>query len=217
MAVATKTLLALTAGDLMTHELIVIPQEMTLREAARRLSEAQVSGAPVVDPAGRCVGVLSAADFVRSAAAQAVAAGTGHALPRSCPFWEYVRGADDKVRVVCSLPPGVCPLQMREKVPGQRDRVLCTEPHAVATDWQVVELEALPPDEVRSRMTADPVTVRPETPLGTLAEMMLDADIHRVIVTDEGQRPVGVVSSTDILAALARHAATRRKGKRKPS
>jgi len=33
--------------------------------------------------------------------------------------------------------------------------------------------------------------------------MMIDAHIHRVIVVDEQQRPVGVVSSTDILSAVA--------------
>jgi CBS domain-containing protein len=34
--------------------------------------------------------------------------------------------------------------------------------------------------------------------------MMRDAHIHRVIVVDDRGRPVGVVTSTDILAAVAR-------------
>jgi predicted transcriptional regulator len=38
--------------------------------------------------------------------------------------------------------------------------------------------------------------------MSDLARMMLDAHIHRVIVVDEQNRPVGVVSSTDILAAV---------------
>jgi predicted transcriptional regulator len=36
--------------------------------------------------------------------------------------------------------------------------------------------------------------------------MMMDAHIHRVIVVDSENRPIGVVSSTDILAAVARAA-----------
>jgi CBS domain-containing protein len=36
-----------------------------------------------------------------------------------------------------------------------------------------------------------------------LARAMLDAHIHRVIVVDELQRPIGIVSTTDILAAVA--------------
>ena len=56
---------------------------------------------------------------------------------------------------------------------------------------------------VRDWMTADPVTVPPETPIRQLARAMVDAHIHRVIVTDARGRPVGVVSSTDVLAAVA--------------
>ena len=41
------------------------------------------------------------------------------------------------------------------------------------------------------------------TPIRELAREMSDADIHRVIVVDEQERPIGVVSSTDVLAAMA--------------
>ena len=50
---------------------------------------------------------------------------------------------------------------------------------------------------------ADIVTVGPQTPLSKLARTMIDAHIHRVIVVDEERRPIGVVSSTDVLAAVA--------------
>jgi CBS domain-containing protein len=73
----------------------------------------------------------------------------------------------------------------------------------VLADWQVVDAEALPADEVRQYMTADPVAAAPDTPVRALARMMLDAHVHRVIVVDGGRRPVGVVSTTDVLAALA--------------
>ncbi len=53
-------------------------------------------------------------------------------------------------------------------------------------------------------MTPDPVLVLPETPLGELAQMMIDAHIDRLIVVAEDRRPLGVVSSTDVLAAVAR-------------
>jgi CBS domain-containing protein len=56
---------------------------------------------------------------------------------------------------------------------------------------------------VRDYMTHDPVMVPLTTPLQKLARMMLDAHIHRVVVVDPSQRPVGVVSSTDVLAAVA--------------
>lgn len=34
--------------------------------------------------------------------------------------------------------------------------------------------------------------------------MMVDVHIHRLIVAGEDRRPVGIVSSTDVLAAVAR-------------
>jgi CBS domain-containing protein len=58
-------------------------------------------------------------------------------------------------------------------------------------------------DEAVSRhMTADPVMASPATPITRLARMMIDAHIHRVVVVDEGRRPLGMVSSTDVLAAV---------------
>ena len=64
MQATTKTFLALTAADLMTAPVMTIPQDMSLREAARLLSGSHISGAPVVDTEGQCVGVLSSSDFV---------------------------------------------------------------------------------------------------------------------------------------------------------
>jgi len=52
-------------------------------------------------------------------------------------------------------------------------------------------------------MTANVVTVGSQMLLAELARTMIDAHIHRVIVVDEERRPIGVVSSTDVLAALA--------------
>ena len=53
-------------------------------------------------------------------------------------------------------------------------------------------------------MTPDPVTVGEDTPLTELAQRMVDAHVHRVVVVDRRYRPVGIVSSTDILAGIAR-------------
>src|SRR5262249_13415040 len=68
MTVTTKPLLALTAADLMSAPVRTIPQHMPLREAARLLAREQIGGPPVPAPAGRCVGMLSATDFLRRVA-----------------------------------------------------------------------------------------------------------------------------------------------------
>ena len=157
MFTTLKPLFMMTAGDLMTAMVVTIPQDMSLRGAARRLMEFQVSGAPVVDSEGRCVGVVSAGDFLRWAC----------------------------------------------KEPGARNHRSSAE--CVCSSWQIVEPDEVPNDlAVRTYMTADPVTVIRATPVHKLAQMMLDAHIHRLIVVDKEHRPIGIVTSTDILAAVTR-------------
>jgi CBS-domain-containing membrane protein len=59
--------LTMTAGQVMTRHLYSINESATLREAAAFLTEKGISAAPVINEAGRPVGVLSLADIVRSA------------------------------------------------------------------------------------------------------------------------------------------------------
>ena len=148
-----KPLASLTAADLMSRNLVLIPREMSLQGAARLLSHAQVSGAPVVDDQGRCVGVLSTTDFLH-----------------------WVENGNTR---------------------QQPKEAVC---HA----WKIFGNEASPTDTVGCFMTADPVIVAAGASIGALAQMMLDARIHRVIVVDHHQRPIGIVSSTDVLAAVVR-------------
>ncbi len=157
----TQGLFELTAGDLMSHEVITIPQDMSLPAAARELAQAQVGGAPVVDAEGRCIGVFSTSDLARRSRL--------------------------KKRATLRAP----------AIPG-----------CVCSDWEVVEhdWDTLPAESVSWYMTADPVLVAPETRIGELARMMVDAHIHRLAVAGADRRPTGIVSSTDVLAALARAA-----------
>jgi CBS domain-containing protein len=159
MTTASKPLLTLTAADLMSPTVMTIPRDMSLRQAAHLLAQADISGAPVTNAEGHCVGVISARDFVSWAER-----GKGTA-----------RKGSGGVECVCSA-------------------------------WQIVPSETLPEDVVANYMTANPVTITPGILIGALAQMMIDAHIHRVIVLDRVGRPIGVVSSTDVLAAVARAA-----------
>jgi CBS domain-containing protein len=159
MLATMRPLLASVASELMNPTLVSIPEEMSLQAAAHELAQAHVSGAPVVDARGRCVGVLSAQDFVTWA---------------------------EK---------GSRPTDRRQET---RD--------CFCSAWHIPEAETLPEDAVCHYMTRDPVTAVPSTPIGTLAQMMVDAHIHRIVIVDRGGRPVGIVSSTDVVAAVARAA-----------
>ena len=158
MLTSTKSLLDLTAFDLMSRDVVTIPQSMSLRAAVHMLAQAQISGAPVVDDRGRCVGMLSATDLMR---------------------W-VDRG--EQIRPEPSLAFSGC----------------------MCCDWEIVDLHLLPPDAVSRFMTPDVVTASSDAPIGKLARWMLDAHIHRIVITDGQGKPVGMVSSTDILAAVAR-------------
>lgn len=161
MLTSTKSLLDLTAFDLMSRDVVTIPQSMSLRAAVHMLAQAQVGGAPVVDDGGRCVGMLSATDLVR---------------------W-VDRG--ELIRPEPSLAFSGC----------------------MCCNWEMVDLHLLPPDAVSRFMTPDVVTASSDAHIGKLARWMLDAHIHRIVITDAQGKPVGMVSTTDILAAVAREQA----------
>lgn len=55
---------------------------------------------------------------------------------------------------------------------------------------------------VQDFMTEDPVTVGPDTPIAAIAREMAEAHIHRVIVVDDGQFPIGIITSLDLLGAF---------------
>jgi CBS-domain-containing membrane protein len=200
MSELENPLLALTAGDLMSRDVKTIGADMPLREAALTLARWEVHGAPVVDDRGQCIGVLSVSDLARWAA------GAGQAqsrLPQTCSFQGKCREPGGRETTLCRLPEGICPLQrLREMADGQL-ALGCVEPNSVPTDWQMVELESLPGDSVRDFMTTIVIATEPETPVPELARLMLEQQIHRLLVLDAQRRPVGVVAVNDLLQVLA--------------
>ena len=55
---------------------------------------------------------------------------------------------------------------------------------------------------VRDLMTSRPLTIAPDAEVKEAAQQMLYADVHRLFVT-EGERLIGVISTTDIMRGLA--------------
>jgi CBS domain-containing protein len=193
----------LAASDLMTRQVVRLTEDMPLREAACLLLKNQISGAPVVNGQGKCVGVLSALDFVRCVVQRDSIPKTASApWPITCPFQLKHPVPNGHEVTLCILPPGACPVQVEQQGPEEQKLITCSQPHCVLADWQVVGVEKSPAAQVRHFMTTDPVTVGPETPVRILARFMIDAHVHRLIVVDE-ERPIGIVSSTDVLAAVA--------------
>ena len=55
---------------------------------------------------------------------------------------------------------------------------------------------------VRDLMTPGPITIAPDAEVKEAAQKMLHADVHRLFVSD-GERLIGVISTTDIMRAVA--------------
>jgi CBS domain-containing protein len=156
MLSANKPLLRLVATDLMSESPVVLPEDLSLKGAARLLAREGVTGAPVVNSEGKCVGVLSTTDFMEHM--NRARAGAGEGTPDSGYY----------------------------------------------APWQMVDPEELPDEMVCNCMTRDPVMVTANATLAELAHKLIDAHIHRVVVVDRDNKPIGVVSTMDIVAAVAR-------------
>lgn len=147
---AIERLLALRVEDLMNREVMTVSEDESMADAAQRLARFEITGAPVVDDCGRCVGVLSASDFVGKEA-------------------------------------GLHPVEtMMVK----------------NTLHEPFHLERMRDDRVEAHMTPVVQTISPRASLLQAARVLCGEHIHRLVVLDQDQRPVGIVSSLDLLAAL---------------
>lgn len=74
-------------------------------------------------------------------------------------------------------------------------------------DEQAGESEGLDADTeptVEDCMTESAVTARPDDSVASVARKMAEAHVHRVVVVDEEQIPIGIVTSLDALGAWPR-------------
>ena len=55
--------------EIMTSDVVSVVPDATVKEATRALDEHRVTALPVVDPAGRLIGVVSEADVLRDVVA----------------------------------------------------------------------------------------------------------------------------------------------------
>lgn len=99
-------------------------------------------------------------------------------------------------------------LERRAQCEQRAARMAPAVPGCVCSEWEVVEhdWDTLPADAVSWYMTARPALALPSTPIGELARMMVDGHVHWLIVASADRRPTGIVSSADVMAALARAA-----------
>ncbi|WP_328923993.1 CBS domain-containing protein [Streptomyces sp. NBC_00190] len=135
--------------ELMTREVVTVPSSAPFKEIARTLTEHEVSAVPVVDRAGRPLGVISEGDL----------------LPKSSGQGEYFR----------SLP---------EREAWQEDK---------AAGTRAEEL-----------MSSPPVCARPDWTVAEAARLMEAQGVKRLLVVDDSDVLVGIVSRRDLLRIFLR-------------
>lgn len=81
---AIERLLTLRVRDVMRREVITVQSKDTMGQAATVLDTHQITGLPVVDATGACVGILSSSDFVHKEMASATRSATRSASDALC-------------------------------------------------------------------------------------------------------------------------------------
>lgn len=173
----------------MTLDVLTVSPETTLRDAAGLFSDEYVSGAPVV--AGtKVVGVVSASDIVSFVASQP---GVPTERPEMIEYGEW---------------PEVEPWQEGNEAPGAFFADYWSDVGA-GVETRMESLEG-PEWNVMEEHTVTEVMTRTVTALGRdatvreAAELMLKADVHRILVMEDDEL-VGLVTTTDILKAVSQH------------
>ncbi len=190
----------LTAGDLMSYPIITVECSMPLNEAAKLMIEKDINRLLVTDK-GQPIGMISSSDFVASIA-------------------KAERISRDSVADVMSDAILVC----RDKTPiGSAARAMTAARYrsvlvvsANGTPLGVVSEKDLMPllrdSGVDQKLTVadvmhETLTVGMHASLREAADLMIRNHHHRVVVVDEadpGAFPLGMISSFDIVAEMAR-------------
>ncbi len=174
----------LTVRDIMSTAVVTAGPDDTVRQLARVLADAEISGVPVVDPDGALVGVVSATDLVRLAADDTDVHVAASALPTDradlpTPLFDEEPDAD---------PYGFF---LPEESPFAGKELL-----DIFTESELDEVE------VADIMTPVAFSVGPDTTVKELADFLVRGRIHRAVVEEDG-RLVGIVTSGDVLRAVA--------------
>lgn len=195
-----NTMRKLTARDLMTSPIESIDLNTSIHEAAKRMAERHIHRI-LVTQGGHPVGVISISDLVRGIAAQ-------EALKR-----KTVGDVMSDTFLVCREDNTVLSAARTMTQSGWRSILVVNAKgklQGVITGHDLVPLAGAAVDEslkVSELMNRDLITTDISSSLQEAADIMIQHHCHRVIVVDQNDPdsfPLGVISSFDIVAEMAR-------------
>jgi CBS domain-containing protein len=182
----------LTLQQIMTADVATVEPETTLREAAELLARRHVSGAPVVS-GGHVVGVVTTGDLLDFAATSTGVPPEDARAP-TWGDWTDTTAEDEPERENTPLTSYFTDL-WSESGTDTVERLRA----AASPEWN--EMEEHTVEEVMTRRVW---SLPPTAAALEAAKLMWRKSVHRVLVM-EGERLVGVVTTTDISRAAAGH------------
>lgn len=194
--VSFATMIAQTAGQIMSAPISTIDADAPAAEAAHRLRDERISRLIVLD-AGEARGVISVSDLVR-----ALARGLSD---RRCL-------ADVMSRGIVAARPDTSLTELARAMSERRSRAVVIVdgrgvPLGVVTGIDL--LEAFGSEAGEDLTAADlmhaPQTISASASLAEAADVMIRREVHRLLVVDDDPRgfPLGIVSTSDFVAEMA--------------
>jgi CBS domain-containing protein len=175
--------------DVMTRDVLTVTPETTLREAAELFARRHVSGAPVV-VGEKVVGVVSGTDLLDFIASNP-GVPSGGEEPPDVDEWGKLPGWE-----VGDAPPATYFTELWSDVGAETgERFVDT----AGPEW-----DALSEHTVSEVMTRKVCSLPPDLPATAAADYMRSADMHRVLVLEQG-RLAGIITSLDVARAAAEH------------
>ena len=154
---AIERLISLRVRDVMNSDVVTVEDRMTLAQAAELFERYDVTGAPVVNKTGQCVGVLSVSDFAR------------HEKERANSAESFGFGIEQLV---------------------------------VKKTGSTLQLETCRDDYVADHMSPFVQTIHIDAPIMNAARVLVGEHIHRLVIVDEDLKPIGILSSLDLVATM---------------
>src|SRR3954452_8198057 len=184
-----------TARELMTAPVLTIDADADVTDAAERLREEGVGRLLVMED-GRPVGVLSVSDVV---------AFIGDRPRQRTTLAEVMSQA-----IVVSQPDAWVSAAARAMTERRSRSILVVDvagrPVGVVTGYDLMRVLADEgPSTVADVMSPEILSIAPDASLRDAADLMLRHRVHRLVVVDPtpaGAAPIGIISSTDIVAAM---------------
>jgi CBS domain-containing protein len=211
-----------TTADVMTREVVTVPSDLSVLEAARLMARRRLKRLPVVDAEQRLLGMVSRVDLLRTIA-------EGYPLPEQQPHLEHpawlvadvLRRDVPTVTLQASFPEildaivstrlnRVVVVDDQQRVVGlitdaELVRRLGEQPGVVTRLMRrLAPIPFLKDTKVTELMITDVVTTRPDVPLEVAIRDMLARRLKILPVVDEAGRLIGAVDRFDLLRAIAR-------------